>query len=82
MLKKAMFHVTESQEPRKSFRLYFPCEALFYLYTRVNDQPALKGSIKRCQRIIKYYDTLKTESTTKVNDVVYLRIVTAPALPS
>jgi hypothetical protein len=44
------------------------------------DNTAVKHSIKRCQRIIKYYDTLKTESITKENDVVYLRILTSSAM--
>jgi hypothetical protein len=80
-LKKAMYHVVESHVPRKSFRLYFLREALFYLYTRITDS-AIKKSIKRCQRIIKYYDTLKTESATKENDLIYFRILTMSALVS
>ncbi len=79
-IKKSLFHVAESQQARKSFRLFFPREAFYYLFTQVTDASAIKGSIRRRQRIIKYYDTLKTESAMKENDIVYLRILTTLAL--
>ncbi len=79
-IKKSLFHVAESQQARKSFRLFYPREAFYYLFTQVTDGSAIKGTVKRQQRIIKYYDTLKTESTMRENDLVYLRILTAQAL--
>jgi hypothetical protein len=79
-MKKAMYHVAVSQQARRSFRLFFPREAFYYLFTQVTDTSAIKGSVKRRQRIIKYYDTLKIESAMKENDIVYLRILTAQAL--
>jgi len=79
-IKKSLFHVAESQQARKSFRLFYPREAFYYLFTQVTDGSAIKGTVRRRQRIIKYYDTLKTESTMRENDLVYLRILTAQAL--
>jgi hypothetical protein len=79
-IKKSMYHIPEAYEPRKSFRLYFLSEAFLYLYSRIADHSAVKQSIKRCQRIVKYYDTLKMESITKENDEVYLQIITTTAM--
>ena len=74
-----MCHVPESHEPKKIFRIFFPSDAFHYLCYKLNDDLVVKASIQRRQRIIKYYDTLKTESGTRLNNVVYLRILTIPA---
>jgi len=81
-LKKALFHVPESQEPKRVFRVFFSTEAFYYLSAKVGELSAVKTSIQRCQRIVKYYDTLKMESGTRVNNVAYLRILTVSALKS
>jgi len=43
---------------------------------------AVKTSLQRRQRIVKYYDTLKTESGSRVNNIAYLRILTASGVTS
>ena len=81
-LKKVLFHVPESQEPKKMFRIFLSSDAFHYLCFKVNESSVIKTSMRRRQRIIKYYDTLKTESGTRVNNIVNLRILTKPALES
>jgi len=81
-LKKILFHVPESQEPKKMFRIFLSSDAFHYLCFKVNESSVIKTSMRRRQRIIKYYDTLKTESGTRVNNIVNLRILTKPALES
>jgi hypothetical protein len=42
-LDTAMFHVTESHEPNKSFRHHFPCEAFFtFTLESMIDLPLLR----------------------------------------
>jgi hypothetical protein len=81
-LKKVLFHLPESQEPKKIFRLFFGSDAFHYLRYKVNDHSVVNISMQRRQRIIKYYDTLKSESGSRVNNIIHLRILTLPALES
>lgn len=81
-IKKTMYHVPAAQEPKKNFRMFFPSEAFNYLCCKVDDPSVVKRSIQRRQRIIKYYDTLKSESGTRVNTIIYFRILTQSALMS
>jgi hypothetical protein len=81
-LKKSLFHVPESQEPKKVFRVFFSAEAFHYMSLKVGVLSAVKTSLQRRQRIVKYYDTLKTESGSRVNNIAYLRILTASGVTS
>jgi hypothetical protein len=81
-IKKTMYHVPSAQEPKKNFRMYFPSEAFNYLCLKIDAPSTVIANLRRRQRIIKYYDTLKSESGTRVNNITYLRIVTHPALMS
>jgi hypothetical protein len=81
-LKKSLFHVPESQEPKKVFRLLFSAEAFHYILLKVCVLSAVQASTQRRQRIVKYYDSLKMESGSRVTNVAYLRILTVSALNS
>jgi hypothetical protein len=81
-LKKSLFHTPESQEPKKVFRVSFSAEAFHYMSLRIGILSSVQTTVQRCQRIVKYYDTLKTESGSRVNNLAYLRILTSSALNS
>lgn len=49
---------------------------------KVGGYPAVKASLSRSQRIVKYYDSRKTESGSRVNNIAYLCIITVSALNS
>lgn len=81
-IKKMLFHIRVSTSTRRSFQMDFPGDAFNYLIYHANEQSVLKGYFTRKQRLVKYYDTLKCESTTKLNRIMYIRILTQSSLAS
>lgn len=79
-LRRIMYHQPESASLKKTFRLaLFPMECFWYLVFRVGNQ-GLFTTTHRKQSIIKYYNCLRMECTTKVNTLTYLRILSRLAL--
>ena len=81
-LKRVLYFVPESCDPKKVFHLFFPTDAFHYLCLKLDNPLVVKASVKRCQQIIKYYDNLKTESGSQINNISYLCILTSDALTS
>ncbi len=64
----------------QSFKLpMFSPESFYYLAFKVADD-SIHLSIDRKQRAIKYYNSLKMESTVKISTFTYLRILCMPGL--
>ncbi len=51
-----------------------------HFFYRITDPSAVKGYTSRRQRIVKHYDTLKSESMSSINNIMYLRIFTKSSL--
>lgn len=75
-LKRVLYFVPESCEAKKVFRIFIPTDAFHYLCQKLDNPSVVKTSMKRRQQIIKYYDTLKTESGSRENNIAYLCILT------
>jgi hypothetical protein len=71
-----VFYVPESYKLKKVFHLYLPSDALHYLCVKLNDQSVIKSSTQTSF----YYDTLKTESGSRMSNIVYLCILMSCAL--
>jgi hypothetical protein len=82
-IKKLMYHRPEAEDTRRSTRFFFPSDAFHYIAYKMSDNPSVvKHSITKNQRIIRYFDDLKSESATKVVDTTYLRVLTRSGLIS
>jgi len=79
-VKRLMYHRPEAEDTRRSTRIFFPSDAFNYLAHKMRDASTVKCRSSKNQRSIKYYDNLKSESTTKVVDVTYLRVLTESSL--
>jgi len=75
-----MYHRLEAEDTKRSTRIFFPSDAFHYVVHSMRDLSVIKYCAPENQRTIKYYDDLKSEFTTKVVDVTYLRILTQSAL--
>jgi len=51
-----------------------------HFFYRITDPSAVKGYTSRRQRIGEHYDTLKSESMSSINNIMYLRIFTKSSL--
>lgn len=81
-IKKLMYHRPQAEDTRRSFRIFFPSEAFHYLYHKLNNPSILKFTTMKNQRIIKYYDDIKSESSTKAVTTTWLRILTVSGMIS
>jgi len=79
-IKKLMYHRPEAEDTKRSTRIFFPSDAFHYIAHKMRDVSTVQCHISKNQRSIKYYDDLKSESTTKVVDVTYLRVLTMASL--
>ncbi len=79
-IKKLMYHRPEAEDTKRSTRIFFTSDAFHYLVYKMQDVSAIKCCSSKKQRVIKYYDDLKSESTSKVVDVTILRVITRSAL--
>jgi hypothetical protein len=75
-IKKLMYHRPEAEDTKRSNQIFFPSDAFHFIVHNMRDLSVIKHCAPKNQRTIKYYDDLKLESTTKVVDVTYLRILT------
>jgi hypothetical protein len=80
-LRHALYHVSEnSPTKKKTFCLYlFTMEAFWYLVYQVGKH-AIGTSCDRKQSVIKYYNTLRMECSSKLNTLSYSRVLSEPAL--
>ena len=79
-LRRAMYHLAESEVSSRSFCLpLFSMESFMYLSHKIQGH-AVGTSIMRNQCVTKYLNTLKMECYVKTNVLTYVRILTAPAL--
>jgi len=79
-IKKLMYHRPEAEDTKRSARIFFLSDGFNYIMNKMRDQTALKCQSIKNQRVIKYYDDLKSESGTKVVDVTCLRVLTQSSL--
>jgi hypothetical protein len=79
-VKRLMYHRPESEDTKRSTRIFFPSDAFHYIVYKLRDLSIIKCCTSKKQRMIKYFDDLKSESSSKVVDVTYVRVVTSSAL--
>lgn len=72
-LRRAMYHLRESDISSKSFRIFFSMESFLYLCHKIPN--AIKASIIRNERSILYYNNLQMESRGGTVTKNYLRIL-------
>jgi hypothetical protein len=79
-LRRSMCHRPESETMSQSFKLpMFSPESFYYLAFKLADK-SIHLSIHQKQQSIKYYNSLKMESTLKQSTFSYLRILCKPGL--
>ena len=75
-----MYHRPEAKDTKQSTRIFFPSDAFHYIAHKMRGVSIVKCRISKNQRSIKYYDDLRSESTTKVVDVTFIRVLTKASL--
>jgi len=80
-LRKHCF-MSQNHKSQREYFDFFWLDAFHYLSLKVGGYPAVKASLSRSKRIVKYYDSRKTESGSRVNNIAYLCIITVSALNS
>lgn len=80
-IKKAFYHHPEQQSLSKTLRIPFTYEAFFYVSTKFSGKgDAVMHQVERTQRCILYYDDLSMKSSSRINQVHCIRILTTGAL--